>query len=131
VRIEQIDKRLKKLTELQKEIPLPSLYGPKDAKTTLICWGSTLGACLDALKHENIKTLKQNAINVLHFSYVYPLPVGLEKFLKKFKKLILVENNATGHFGKLLRQETGIEIEKKILKYDGRPFWSDEIAKLL
>jgi 2-oxoglutarate ferredoxin oxidoreductase subunit alpha len=131
IRIEQMDKRLKKLAELQKEIPLPTLYGPKNAQTTLVCWGSTLGPCLDALNHESIKTLKQNNINVLHFSYVYPLPLELEKFLKKFKKLVLVENNATGHFGKILRQETSIEIEKKILKYDGRPFWSDEITKLL
>jgi 2-oxoglutarate ferredoxin oxidoreductase subunit alpha len=124
VRIEQMDKRLKKLTELQKEMPLPTLYGPESAKTTLVCWGSMLGACLDALK-------ENKNINVLHFSFVYPLPLGLDKFLKKFKKLVLVENNATGHFGKLLRQETGIDIEKKILKYDGRPFWSDEINKLI
>lgn len=128
VRIEQMDKRLKKLAELQKEIPLPTLYGPESAKTTLVCWGSMLGACLDNIK---IQEHKNKKINVLHFSYVYPLPLGLDKFLNKFKKLVLVENNATGHFGKLLRQETGIEIEKKILKYDGRPFWSDEINKLL
>jgi 2-oxoglutarate ferredoxin oxidoreductase subunit alpha len=55
----------------------------------------------------------------------------LEKFLKNFNKLVLVENNAVGQFGQLLRQETGIEIEKKILKYDGRPFWSDEIIQRL
>jgi 2-oxoglutarate ferredoxin oxidoreductase subunit alpha len=128
VRKEQMDKRLKKLAELQKEMPLPTLYGPKNAKTTLVCWGSMLGPCLDNIK---IQEYKNKKINVLHFSYVYPLPLGLDKFLKKFKKLILMENNATGHFGKLLRQETGIDIEKKILKYDGRPFWSDEIKKLL
>ncbi|MDD5289801.1 MAG: 2-oxoacid:acceptor oxidoreductase subunit alpha [Patescibacteria group bacterium] len=131
IRKEQMDKRLKKLAELQKEIPLPTLYGPKDAKTTLVCWGSMLGACLDTLKHESIKALKQNNINILHFSYIYPLPMGLTEFLKKFNNLVLVENNASGHFGKLLRQETGIEIKDKLLKYDGRPFWSDEIAKLL
>jgi len=49
----------------------------------------------------------------------------------RFKKLILVEQNKTGQLGKLIRQETGIEIKNKILKYDSRPFWSDEILKTL
>ena len=146
VRKEQMDKRLKKLAELKKEIPLPTLYGPKKAKTTLVCWGSMLGPCLDAMNFchsgpragiqdsisgSRVKPGMTSDINVLHFNYVYPLPNGLEKFLKNFNKLVLVENNAVGQFGQLLRQETGIEIEKKILKYDGRAFWSDEINELL
>ncbi len=128
VRKEQMEKRLKKLAELKKEMPLPILYGSKDAKITLVCWGSMLGPCLDNIK---IQEYKNKKINVLHFSYVYPLPGGLDRFLKKFKKLILVENNAVGQLGKLIRQETGIEINDKVLKYDGRPFWSDEINELI
>ena len=122
VRIQQTDKRMKKLDEIKKDIPLPKLYGPKTASKTLVCWGSSFGACKDTV--DNNKNL-----NLINFEYVYPMPNNLDKFLKKFKKLILVEQNKTGQLGKLIRQETGIEIKDKILKYDSRPFWSDEISK--
>ena len=122
VRIQQMDKRMKKLEEIQKEIPLPKVYGPKNASKTLVCWGSSFGTCKDSI--EQMKN-----VNMIHFEYIYPTPKNLDKFLKKFKKLILVEQNKTGQLGKLIRQETGIEIKDKILKYDSRPFWSDELVK--
>jgi 2-oxoglutarate ferredoxin oxidoreductase subunit alpha len=42
-----------------------------------------------------------------------------------------VENNATGQFADLLRMETGVSIEKRILKFDGRPFSSLELARAI
>jgi 2-oxoglutarate ferredoxin oxidoreductase subunit alpha len=45
------------------------------------------------------------------------------------KRYILVENNSTGQFGKLLQMETGISIDEKVLKYDGRPFYPEEIVE--
>ncbi|MCG2686826.1 2-oxoacid:acceptor oxidoreductase subunit alpha [Candidatus Parcubacteria bacterium] len=119
-RKKMMDKRMNKLEEIRKEIPLPKIYGPKSADKTLVCWGSTFGACYDAIQ-ENKKA------NLIHFEYVWPMPKGLDKFLAKFKKLVLVENNKTAQLGKLIRQETGIEIKDKILKYDSRPFWTEEI----
>ncbi|MFH1610839.1 MAG: 2-oxoacid:acceptor oxidoreductase subunit alpha [Patescibacteria group bacterium] len=124
VRIQQMDKRMKKLDEIKKDIPLPKVYGPKIASKTLVCWGSSFGACKDTV--DNNKD-----INLINFEYVYPMPNNLDKFLKKFRKLILVEQNKTGQLGKLIRQETGIQIKDKILKYDSRPFWSDEVLSLL
>lgn len=122
MRKKMMDKRMNKLEEIRKEIPLPKIYGPKSADKTLVCWGSTFGACYDAIQ-ENKKA------NLIHFEYVWPMPKGLDKFLAKFKKLVLVENNKTAQLGKLIRQETGIEIKDKILKYDSRPFWSEEIME--
>jgi 2-oxoglutarate ferredoxin oxidoreductase subunit alpha len=124
VRKMQMEKRMKKLEELRKEIPLPKVYGSKNAKITLITWGSAFGACLDAVNTDK-------NINLIHFTHLWPLPKNLDKFLAKFKKLVLVENNYSGQLGKLIRQETGIEIKNKILKYDSRPFWSGEILEKL
>jgi len=33
-----------------------------------------------------------------------------------------VENNATGQLGLLIAEQTGMIIEKRVLKYDARPF---------
>jgi len=123
------EKRMKKLAELKKEIPLPTLYGDVDADITLVCWGSMLGPCLNAVSECQSVKVSKKKINVMHFSYVWPLPLGLDKHLNKFKKLVLVENNYQGQLGQLIREETGLEIKDKILKYDGRPFWPEEIIR--
>lgn len=124
VRKMQMEKRMKKVEELRKEIPLPKVYGEKNAEITLVSWGSAFGACLDAVN------LDSN-INLIHFTHLWPMPKGLDKFLSQFNKLVLVENNYSGQLGKLIRQETGIEIKNKILKYDSRPFWKGEIINKL
>lgn len=39
-----------------------------------------------------------------------------------------MENNQDGQFAELIRAETGLEIKERILKYNGLPFASDELA---
>lgn len=122
-RIKQVNNRLAKSAKIlaDPDLPQPQLFGPEDVKTTLISWGSTKGPISEA-----IKDLPQ--VNHLHFSCVWPFP--REAFLKLIKsgnKLICVENNSTGQLAKLIAQETGILINNKLLKYDGRPFYPEEI----
>ena len=45
------------------------------------------------------------------------------------KNVILVENSSTGQLGNLIREKTGIEVQHKILRYDGRPFLCDELKE--
>ena len=127
-RVEMADKRMKKLDKLRKEDLLePDYYGEKDIDYLFLSWGSTYGV----LK-ETIDLLKKDGINagVLSFNDIWPLPQKeLENWAGKDIKLIDVENNATAQFAKLLRAETGIEVNNKILKYDGRPFTADEVYK--
>jgi 2-oxoglutarate ferredoxin oxidoreductase subunit alpha len=71
-------------------------------------------------------------MNIQFFQNIY-----LETFSKKIKKeiegknIILIENNATAQLGKLIAEKTGIIIpdKNKILRYDGRPFLSDELKE--
>jgi 2-oxoglutarate ferredoxin oxidoreductase subunit alpha len=55
----------------------------------------------------------------------------VKALLNQDKRYILVENNSWGQFGKLLTMETGLEIKKKVLKYDGRPITAEEIIKII
>jgi len=127
-RIEQVDKRTRKLkTYFDKDFAAPKIYGDLEkAKIVFVSWGATKGIILQALKHLEEKSLTGALI---HFSHVYPLdPQKIKPFFNhKDKKYILVENNSWGQFGKLLLQETGIQIENKILRYDGRPLTAEEI----
>jgi 2-oxoglutarate ferredoxin oxidoreductase subunit alpha len=47
--------------------------------------------------------------------------------LESTKRLVAVENNATGQFAHLLRACTGVQVDDKILRYDGRPFTPEYI----
>jgi len=45
------------------------------------------------------------------------------------KRLICVENNATGQFGQLLRRELGLKVAHRILKYNGACFTVAELVE--
>jgi 2-oxoglutarate ferredoxin oxidoreductase subunit alpha len=63
----------------------------------------------------------------LHFSWLYPLAEETAAYLQKAKKIIVVEQNATGQFAQLLKLMTGCHIES-ILKYNGLPFSVEELV---
>jgi len=135
-RNQQMRKRMLKEKTLRNSIPLPKVYGPSKAKIGIVSWGSNWGTILDVLKANQFKITNKQLGNVLinyvHFNYLYPLPVEkIKSLLKQYNYLILVEQNYTGQFGKLLAEETGIQIENKLLKYDGRPFFRQEILEFL
>ena len=65
----------------------------------------------------------------LHFKQVYPLHSSTANYLKKAEKTIIIENNATSQFANLIRMQTGISIDRKILKYNGMPFFVEEVEQ--
>lgn len=124
--IKMNDKRMKKLAGLEKEInqlqPV-KVYGR--AKNLIIGWGSTKGAILDALK-------QLDDYRFLQISYLRPFPAAaVRKEIEDSQAVVLVENNVTGILAEIIREQTGLVIEKKLLKYDARPFTSQEIIKAI
>ncbi|MBM2827125.1 MAG: pyruvate flavodoxin/ferredoxin oxidoreductase domain protein [Dehalococcoidia bacterium] len=118
-----------KLALADKEIPSHrkiGFYGPKDADVTLIAWGSVKPQILDALeileREDGVKA------NFLQVRLLRPFPVNeVTEILSKAKRTILVEVNYSGQLGNLIREETGIDIGQRVLKFDGRPFSEEEL----
>jgi len=123
LRVKMVDKRLKKLESMKKEVYKPELFGDENYKTLLIGWGSTYSAIKEALK-----VINNSDVAFLYFKQVYPLPENILMYLEKAKNTICIENNATGQFASLIRQETGFNIHHKILKYNGLPFSVEELT---
>jgi 2-oxoglutarate ferredoxin oxidoreductase subunit alpha len=120
------EKRIKKEKEIEKEankFEMFKIYGKKDSKNLLVSYGSTKGAILDAIHNLDIKFIQ--------ILYLSPFPQEIEKEIKQAKKVLVVENNATSPFSDLIKQKICFSIEQKnkILKYDGRPFFSDELKQ--
>ncbi|MDD4319225.1 MAG: 2-oxoacid:acceptor oxidoreductase subunit alpha [Candidatus Peribacteraceae bacterium] len=125
----QMEKRMRKQETLKVRLPEPAYAGAEQPQVLLVSWGSTKPVIEDVLRDE---ALKGQRIGWLHYTYLWPLKTEkLAALARKAKKTVLVEGNHQGQLGKLLRQESGIEITDTILKYDGRPFFHDELVERL
>jgi len=117
LRRRMVDKRMRKLDAMAGEFLQPEVIGSPDCDTLVIGWGSTFGPILEALERLNAPRTA-----CAYFRQVYPLPESTAGILNRAKQTVVVENNAGGQLSRLIRQETGIATDRKILQYDGRPF---------
>jgi 2-oxoglutarate ferredoxin oxidoreductase subunit alpha len=130
MRIQMMDKRMKKLVTLAEELQEPDYLGAEDCDTLLIGWGSVYGPIAEAIQILNDR--EPGKYGALVFGDVYPLPTKLLKEKAALaKKLINVEQNATGQLAGLIRETTGIQFTSSILKYDGRQISGEEIVREL
>jgi 2-oxoglutarate ferredoxin oxidoreductase subunit alpha len=130
-RKKMVEKRLfLKMDSIRKEISPPLFLGPAQPETVLVSWGSTYGVV-----REVVEAMPERKMAMLHFSEVFPLP-GIAAFdylevLRRARRTISIEMNATGQFARLLRDETGYSVTDKVLRYDGRPFLVEELMEEL
>jgi 2-oxoglutarate/2-oxoacid ferredoxin oxidoreductase subunit alpha len=126
-RIAMTTKRMKKVETMKKDVRGPQMYGDEGADTVFVSWGSSRGPVIDAMEMLKGKGVKSR---LMHFTWLYPFPdKGVAEILSSAKRVIDVEQNATGQLASLIREHTGIEIKQKILKFDGRPFYPEEIVE--
>ncbi|MDD5723516.1 MAG: 2-oxoacid:acceptor oxidoreductase subunit alpha [Syntrophales bacterium] len=123
IRVRMVDKRLRKQTLLTQEAISPTFSGKKTKGTTMIvCWGS-----LFTIAGEAIRRIGRSDISIVHFSQVYPLHPDTAKILGRADRLVIVENNATSQFSRILKIHAGIDIETRITKYSGLAFSVEEL----
>jgi 2-oxoglutarate ferredoxin oxidoreductase subunit alpha len=130
IRIKMMDKRMGKLNVALNEIPNEDKavsYGEDDPLSgmTIISWGSTKGAILDAMDRlmDEGKKIKFIQVRLLH-----PFPTAVvQKMLENTKVLVDVEMNYSSQLGSLIKQNLKREVNYNIVKYNGRPMSSSEI----
>ena len=118
------DKRLEKYEKIKnecKKFEMIKIHGNKKSKNLIVGWGSTKGVILDAIEGLDYKFLQ--------ILYAKPMSDEIKNEIEKAKKVILIESNLTGMMGRLIREKTGLSIKKRILRYDSRPFTSDELRE--
>lgn len=124
LRNRMVEKRLKRYDLIAERAIPPTLFGESDAPNLLIAWGSTLEVVKEALG-----SFKRNDISLLHFQQVFPLPPQTAKLASKAQKKVVIENNATGQFAKLLQVHAKLEIDARINKFNGMPFSVEEVEQ--
>lgn len=120
--VQMQDKRLRKEKFLMKEIAryeTVKSYANKDSSTILLCWGSNKGVCMEAAEKLNIKVVQPILLS--------PFPIDeFKEAIRGGMRIISVENSATGRLREYISRY-GVNIDKEILKYDGRSFSVDEL----
>jgi len=128
-RMRMMEKRMGKLELAANEIPLEEkirFFGPKDAPLTVVSWGSTKGAILDAM--DALKEQDGISVNFLQIRLMSPFPTEeVKQALSRSKRLVDIEMNYSSQFAGLLREMTGISADYHIVKYNGRPMSCEEI----
>src|SRR6184192_2802883 len=129
-RIAMMRKRMAKLETAAHEIPASSkftLHGPRQADLTLVAWGATKGAILDAMGElEN----GGRTVNFLQIRLMRPFPAdAVAAILRSARLTVLIENNYSAQLGALISEQTGVALDHHVLKYDGRPFSRNEIVE--
>jgi len=123
----QTDKRLKKLDNISIYLPKPVLYGPKKASVTFVCWGSTKLVMQHVISLLN--QAKEDTANFIQLGCLAPF--DSESFLSLTKdttRLIMIEGNALRQAESLIREKTGLEFKERLNRYDGRPFYAEDIV---
>jgi len=64
----------------------------------------------------------------VHFGQGWPLTPKMARGLSR-RRLICIENNATGQFAQLLRRELGLKVDHRVLKYNGECFTVGELVE--
>jgi 2-oxoglutarate ferredoxin oxidoreductase subunit alpha len=80
---------------------------------------------------EALAQLQPQGTAFLHCVQVYPLSATLLEHLQQATEIIVIENNATGQFARLLRAESGCTIAREWHKYNGLAYSVAEVVELL
>jgi len=127
-RVKMMTKRMRKLDLAGEVIPdskKATLHGPRTAPLTLVGWGSTKGSILDGIDDLRADGIEANFLQIRYFS---PFPTMLvEEVLSRAKRKIAIENNYTAQMAGIIREKTGIAVDSKLVKFDGRPFSQNEV----
>ncbi len=126
-RVAQMDKRMRKLNPLTTKFPEPIFKDEKhdDADLLVIGVNSTRGTI-----QEMLPRMEQDGIKVNHgqIRLLHPFPTEeLQGMIDKAKKVVVIENNATGQVAQLIKMNNKVDSVESILKYDGNPFLPAEI----
>jgi 2-oxoglutarate ferredoxin oxidoreductase subunit alpha len=131
-RRQMMEKRMKKLDLVNKEVPLElkvNFFGDKDSENVVVSWGSPKGAIIESLNQLKSEGFSLGFIQV---RMIHPLPTAyMKQMLEGKKRVIDVEDNFTAQLGGIITEYTTIKPNFYVLKYTGRPMMTTEVYQAL
>lgn len=125
-RKKMMDKRLNKLNNIEFTNPI-KVDAPHENPDMLIIGMGSIGGTIDEARAR----LSADGITTNHATVrlIHPFPAKeLAPYIEKAKKVVVIENNATGQLADQIKLNVGFADKiSTVLKYDGTPFHPAEI----
>ncbi|MBW3582556.1 MAG: 2-oxoacid:acceptor oxidoreductase subunit alpha [Euryarchaeota archaeon] len=117
VRIDQVDKRARKLDTLLKELPAPEIEG--ETGPILISWGSTAPILREARRQmakDGVETRQ------LTLRWILPFHTDAVREMLEGETFYVIEASSSGQLEDYIRMRTGLWATGNVRRYDGEPF---------
>ena len=115
--------RQEKVDKIADCIPEQEVLGDEDADLLIVGWGGTYGHLRLAMDFMRARGQK---VALAHFQYINPLPKNTADLLRKYKKIIVAEQNLGQFAGYLRMKVPGIELHQ-FNQVKGQPFVTREL----
>lgn len=120
-----VNTRQAKIDKIADYIPDLQIMGNPDAELLVIGWGGTYGHIRDAVEHMNDNGQK---VAYIHFQFISPMPKNTVAILKKYKKIIVAEQNNGQLANYLLGKIPGVELSQ-YNQVNGQPFVVSDLVE--
>ena len=129
-RIRMMEKRMRKLRSVSKDLIPPKIWGDRIAEVGMISFGSTFGPIEEAMER-----LKEKGVQTKFLQMRTLWPFSSQKvqaFASKCREIFVVENNYSGQLSSLIRSQVrNIPKIKSILNYSGLAFRPSDITTVM
>ena len=106
-------------------VPDLEVIGDKDTELLIVGFGGTYGHLRAAMEEMNASGKK---VAMAHFKYINPLPKNASEVLKKFKKVVVAEQNM-GQLAAFLRMKVDGFVPYQFNQVKGQPFVVNELVE--
>ena len=113
-----IETRARKVEKIALEIPEQQVEGCEDADLLIVGFGGTYGHLCEAMQQMNNEGKK---VALAHFQYINPLPRNTEEILRRYKKIVVAEQNMGQFAGYLQTKISDIKLHR-YNEVKGQPF---------
>ena len=117
--------RQAKVDKIADSIPEQEVQGDADADLLVVGWGGTYGHLYSAVEHMRKNGKK---VALAHFQYINPLPKNTAEILKKYKRIVVAEQNLGQFAGYLRMKVPGLNISQ-FNQVKGQPFVTRELVE--
>ncbi len=117
--------RREKVEQIANDIPHLQLEGDADADLLIVGWGGTYGHLYESMEAMQARGHK---VALAHFAFVNPLPLNSEEILRRYKRVVVVEQNC-GQFASYLRGVMPGFSPYQYNRVTGQPFTVSELVE--
>lgn len=113
-----VETRARKVEKIAFDIPELKVEGKEEADLLIVGFGGTYGHLCEAMQQMNNEGKK---VALAHFQYINPLPRNTEEVLRKYKKIVVAEQNMGQFAGYLQTKISDIKL-RRYNEVKGQPF---------